>query len=124
MVHLLVGGQHSDEVPDRDRRLVVPVQQAEKRLEMVLIGAEGVARHLMFLESNLLHDFAHPLQVKSHVVVLNVRVNGFEACADGSIVIEPEELIQVDATVLVPVVLRHDVLDAVVVFETSLLRGS
>ena len=63
LVHLLVGCQHPDKVPDILRSLIVAVEQAEQSRELLLIRTEGVPGHLVLLESYLFDDLAHLLQV-------------------------------------------------------------
>ena len=61
---------------------------------------------------DLLDNLADSLEIEAHVVVLEVRLNDLEVGARSSVIVELPELLQIDGTILVSIVLIEDVLDA------------
>ena len=78
VVHLLVRRQHAHQVPHALGCLVATIQEAEQGLELLLVGTQGVSWHLILSESDIFFDLAEFLQVKAHIVLLEILMDGLQ----------------------------------------------
>ena len=113
VVHVLVGCQHTDQLPTVLRRGVLPLEQANQRVELVLVLGDGEPGHLLWLEVDLLVNLRELRQVFEDVVVVHVLQNA-GLVLPRRILVELNELVALKLAVLVFVVAVEEARDAVV----------
>lgn len=114
LVNVLVGGKHSDQLPDAWARLVLSFKQADQGIELVLVVGQGVAGHLLLSKLLLLVQFRHLDEILPDKVVTQIVENALSLCFR-SFLVEMDKLFALKMAILVTVVTIEQTLNAAVI---------
>jgi hypothetical protein len=115
-VHLLVSGEHTDKVPNILRSFVVAIKEIEERIELVLVCWKSISWHLVYVKGNFFDNLTHFLEVKSDIMIFQVRLDSLKRRANSGVIVKSEEVREIDASVLIDIVLRKNLFDTLIFF--------